>query len=230
MVELDRNKNNVFYIIIFVIIILLLILIGLIAWSLFSVSAENNQSELECVTNLDCAGTDICDNGICIDECRIAADCQNGWECTGGTCTPGCLINIDCPDSWTCQGGACTPQCTSDANCATSQTCNLGVCQAIVMGCNLIGIPTGLNGSSTGPDELTLSWNKSTNATGYVVYLGTTSGFLPGDAIQSQIKIEPDRIATFTSLAPGTYYVRVSATSVSCPGTDLSNELVIIIP
>jgi len=230
MVDVAINKNRQLYIIAIIIIVLILVLIIIIAWRLFTIGAQQAQVQLECVTDLDCPGTNICQNGVCIDECRLDSECQQGWECVGGTCSPGCQIDTDCPTDWTCENGACTPECIKDNDCINGQTCNLGVCQAIVIGCSLIEIPNGLTGAATDTDEITVSWNQSNNATGYIVYLGTFSGFNPGDAIQTQLKVEPDRIAIFNGLSPGTYYVRVSATNVTCSGTDLSDELLVEVP
>ncbi len=72
-----------------------------------------------------------------------------------------------------------------------------------------------------------MTWNQASNATGYVAYIGTTSGFTPGMAIQSQLASEPDRIAIFQGLTLGTYYIIVVSTSITCPGTDPSTELTV---
>jgi hypothetical protein len=90
------------------------------------------------------------------------------------------------------------------------------------------GPPT-LTGSSTTGGDVSLSWSVPTSGaavTGYELHAGTAPGL-------SNIAVIPLLVAqtglSGSGVPPGTYYVRVVATSASGPG-QYSNEVTLVVP
>jgi len=227
------DNQNITTLVIIIVIILIISVIIVIVWIIFRqerIEDENNGVVLiPCNEDGDCPGTNICKDAFCRPECQTSADCPERWSCINTTCQPECSIDDDCITGWTCEEGTCTPECVDDNDCGVSETCNNGICQLLNPGCNFIDIPTGLTASQTNPGEITANWDQASGATGYVCYLGSMSGFNPLQAIDSKLVSEPSRIAVFTTVNPGTYYVRVSATSPTCVGTALSTEAMVVV-
>ncbi len=73
-----------------------------------------------CVSNADCTGGQVCDKGLCKDECQGAqcpcqgdASCQPGFICDtpSGLCIRlGCSNDLDCNEDEICQNAACVPR------------------------------------------------------------------------------------------------------------------------
>ena len=88
-------------------------------------------------------------------------------------------------------------------------------------GCASLSAPTGLVGSATA-GVVTLLWQATAGASGYVLEAGTSPG-------ASNIGSIPTAGASFQSAAPpGTYYVRVRATN-ACGASPPSGEAVVVV-
>lgn len=227
-------KQNTTTLIIIIIVILIIAIIIVIIWLIFRTITvvddnTNGMALIPCSDTSDCPGTNICVDDFCRPECQAATDCPSGWSCINTSCEPECIDDLDCLTGWSCVDGTCIPECFNDNDCSVTETCNSGICQALSTGCNFVDVPFGLNASQTDTDEITATWSQAIGAAGYVCYLGTMSGFNQLQAIDSKLVSEPIRTAVFTGLAAGTYYVRVSATNVTCPGTALSTEVMVIV-
>ncbi len=104
-----------------------------------------------CTDNADCAGGELCNEGVCAPFCFDAedcpasapvcdrdnnacvvcladADCGDGETCTDHVCEAGCSSNTDCAGGELCREGLCEPFCTSDADCTDGQSCDDNVC------------------------------------------------------------------------------------------------------
>jgi hypothetical protein len=92
-----------------------------------------------CTYNSDCT-PQICQAGVCIDQCHADVDCAPGQTCnqshvcvaTGVSSQPeasvtdataGCTYNSDCTPQ-ICRAGVCIDQCHADIDCAPGQTCS----------------------------------------------------------------------------------------------------------
>lgn len=76
-----------------------------------------------CVTSADCAGTDVCEGGVCVDApCTSDGDCDEGLECdlgSGDCFVPPCRSDDDCAGAQVCDAGVCT----IDADCPVCLPC-----------------------------------------------------------------------------------------------------------
>lgn len=225
-----ENKNKQTSIVIIITIILLIIVIILIIWRIIVTErSSNGQTGFECNIDNDCNGTSKCEDGFCVPECSSSNDCPDRWTCINGSCSPECVLSADCSPDWTCINGTCTPQCNNDSDCSMGQTCNNGRCQVIVLGCEIVDVPSGVQAMATAADEITLTWNQALNASGYIAYISNIPGFIVGQELTSQVVLEPTRAATFTGLGAGTYYLKVVSTNNICAGTAFSSELTVSI-
>jgi hypothetical protein len=89
------------------------------------------------VYNADCAGNDVCINGVCHAFCQSDADCPAHDRCDSGVCNanhdgaPQCRANADCPAGKACVNAVCRSACISSEDCCTCQTatiCQRGYC------------------------------------------------------------------------------------------------------
>jgi hypothetical protein len=84
---------------------------------------------VECVTNADCDGTQICaeDTHTCVDECATAADCDGTQICAEDThtCVDECVTNADCDGTQICAEDThtCVDECVTNADCDGTQIC-----------------------------------------------------------------------------------------------------------
>ncbi len=112
-----------------------------------------------CTDATDCAGGEVCANGVCVPgdppaQCANDYDCPGGYTCENGVCQPGgvvdgCTTAADCPANGTddvgpaCVGGLCTSNriaptsCAAGETCAPGTSCSGGVCLPIAGACEL---------------------------------------------------------------------------------------------
>lgn len=86
-----------------------------------------------CGSHLDCADTEGCLLGYCLEAtCRSHDDCPFGERCQELSCVPGCVTSADCGASATCEQGVCEPAVCEDTrlDCPAATTCENGVCEA----------------------------------------------------------------------------------------------------
>ncbi len=100
-----------------------------------------NQSDIICINDYDCPGSDVCDDGTCVSPsiiCFNDYDCPGLQECVAGNCLEpspnksnkvNCTIDFDCPGNQVCVDGICSDNapkedclekgyfCMSSANC-----------------------------------------------------------------------------------------------------------------
>ena len=82
------------------------------------------------------AGTATCEFGICVDAaCQEDRDCQGGEHCENGMCVPlpsGCSSDEECRGGERCESGTCVPivpaGCVSDDDCEGGERCTSGEC------------------------------------------------------------------------------------------------------
>ena len=127
---------------------------------------ECEEAGPECLGDNDgnCAANEICEQGACVDGCRLDAQClQNGEICENNACVAGCtgplgvrpcadpLIcdviahrcvdaacpqNGQCPETFVCSSdNQCIPACTDNADCPGNRDCVAGLCPEKTNGC-----------------------------------------------------------------------------------------------
>ncbi len=96
-----------------------------------------------CISQSDCAGTELCLNGYCasgssndtyggLDSCTVTA------PSTGSACT----ADADCTTAGEgCVSGLCKLKCSVDKDCATGQVCQLGECMTDSCGSGTVCSP-----------------------------------------------------------------------------------------
>lgn len=95
--------------------------------------AQSATKEAECRLNSDCPGTQSCERGRCVVECRLDRDCTRlGDQCVQGRCMSRepsqrlCTRFGDCRSGETCQAGVCAPQTFTHEDAATGSPPDAG--------------------------------------------------------------------------------------------------------
>lgn len=79
-----------------------------------------------CAGNEDCAGGELCRDGVCREACRTDADCEGALsvcDTTTGICV-GCVSDAECAVDERCLASQCTFACGTDGACGDGQTCD----------------------------------------------------------------------------------------------------------
>ncbi len=111
-----------------------------------------------CEANLDCAGGEVCRDGLCREACEAStdpcggalevcdpeleycvecvedADCDPDWTCLDRVCEPACAVDDDCDTGEVCDPatGTCgPPECAGDEDCQGGYRCTDGLCEPI---------------------------------------------------------------------------------------------------
>lgn len=119
------------------------------ATAICNVEAGGSCEEVECKTDSQCSGNNICVNNECVcttnSDCGFKQVCQSQQcvdvectadnQCTNGVClgdnTCGCTFDSQCGEKNKCENSQCVPvECTSNDHCA------VGVCQDYSCGCS----------------------------------------------------------------------------------------------
>jgi formylglycine-generating enzyme required for sulfatase activity len=84
----------------------------------------------ECAGNADCAGGEICREGVCREACRDDSECDSSstatvCDLTAGFCV-GCGEDTDCSAGEQCVAAECVFSCSADDACADGQICDVG--------------------------------------------------------------------------------------------------------
>lgn len=114
---------------------------------------------VECLSDADCSGSDVCLSSVCQGSARNGTPCQSGADCLGrscqpttyapgGYCTQNCVSDLDCSAGGHCgRLGECLADCTSPADCRPGYRCLDGdgdflrECRATGTGTGTVGAP-----------------------------------------------------------------------------------------
>lgn len=114
---------------------------------------------VECLSDADCSGADICRSFVCQGSEPNGAPCQSGGDCLGrscqpktyapdGYCTQSCASDLDCSGGGHCgRLGECLADCTTSADCRPGYGCLDGdgdflrECRATGTGTGTVGAP-----------------------------------------------------------------------------------------
>lgn len=99
-------------------------------------------TQTACTTQYDCAGGELCTEGVCtpgggnVETCATDGDCASG-SCIGNVCATSpveretCTVSTVCAAGHDCINGLCTRRpgiCELDGDCATGESCLSGWC------------------------------------------------------------------------------------------------------
>lgn len=104
----------------------------------------------ECLSNADCSGDEVCQQGSCGERdenaCISDSDCDGDFVCQYGICEAPCLTECvdgvcedapqrkcygdnECPSGEICSGGSCSEGCRSDGTCSGAKVCTGNKCK-----------------------------------------------------------------------------------------------------
>ncbi|MBA2663903.1 MAG: cell wall-binding repeat-containing protein [Bradymonadaceae bacterium] len=79
-----------------------------------------------------CQGSQVCDDGFCLQGCQKDSQCAPGQDCIAGLCTPSLCVNVVCPQG-ECYRGDCVSSGCPAVPCAAGSRCNqeTSLCEAV---------------------------------------------------------------------------------------------------